>query len=190
MLTRLLALTLLATPAVAGAVAQPSRAPAATVADDGSGCMVHAAADDSTALSITATPGEDALLFVIQNEQLGALSDGQAYAIDVEFDNLGPWTIEAVAQADLDEDGPGVVFAVRPGRSDGQTFIKEFASAHAMRIGREGARLDTLAVGGGEGAMASLAQCLGQKWSGSPDDEGQGGPVDDDDPGPDAATPV
>jgi hypothetical protein len=171
MLKSLLALGLLtATPV--GAAAQW------TLANGNEGCMVHSSSARGTVLSITATPGEDALLFVIQNRQLAGLEDGQQYAIDVEFDNLGEWQIEALAQAELDRDGPGVIFAVRPGRTDGKNFISEFAGASGMRIGRGGARLDTVSLAGGNGAMSSLARCLGQQWSGGRSYEGQGGPIE------------
>jgi hypothetical protein len=171
MLKSLLALGLLgATPA--GAAAQWA------LADGSEGCMVHSSTTSGTVLSITATPGEDALLFVIQNRQFATLEDGQQYAIDVEFDDLGEWQIEALAQAELDRDGPGVIFAVRPGRTDGKNFISEFAGASGMRIGREGARLDTVSLAGGNGAMSSLARCLGQQWSGARSYEGRGGPIE------------
>lgn len=163
-----------------GATAQTAPGARWTLANGAGGCMVHASTNQGTVLSITASPGEDALLFVVQNSGFSQLQDGEQYSIDVEFDKMGEWQIEALAQRELDSDGPGVIFAVRPGRPDGQNFIKEFAGAKGMSIGREGASLDTVSLAGGNGAMSSLARCLGQKWSGSGSSyEGQGGPIEE-----------
>lgn len=176
MMKSLLALALISSTPFAASAQGPGQW---TLANQASGCMVHASTNAGTVLSITATPGEDALLFVVQNRRFAELQDGEQYAIDVEFDQMGEWKIDALAQRELDRDGPGVIFAVRPGRPDGQNFIKEFAGAKGMRIGREGARLDTLSLDGGNGAMSSLAECLGQKWSGGATYEGQGGPTEE-----------
>lgn len=163
--------------ASATAVAQAPATAQWALANTADGCMVHASAGQGTVLSISGMPGEEALLFVIQNHQLAGLSDGQQYGIEVEFDDLGEWQIPALAQMRIDSDGPGLIFAIRPGRADGANFIKEFSSASGMRIGREEARLDSLAIGGGNGAMSALATCLSEKWAGAAGAGGQGGPL-------------
>lgn len=183
MLKPLLAALLLATPSIA-AVSQSTPAPAAAAQDSparggaqaipagqwrlASGtdnCMVHAASGHGTVLSIAASPDEQALLFIVQNRQLAALEDGGSYPVEVEFDDMGEWQIDAVAQRELDEDGPGVIFAVRPGREDGANFIKEFAGADGMHIGRGGVTMDSLPLQGAKPVMAQMAQCLGRMWS-------------------------
>lgn len=167
-------------PAAEPPVATPVAAPSSwTLANGTEGCMVHAASGRGTVLSITAMPGEDSLLFVIQNHALAGLEDGQPYPIAVEFDDLGEWEIEALAQANLDSDGPGLIFAVRPGRPDGANFLKEFAAASGMHVGRAGTKLDSVSLTGGNTAMSALGQCLGQKYSGAPAHQGQGGPLEE-----------
>lgn len=174
MLKPLFAFLLLATPSVA-AVSQSttvSQAQAPTIpagqwrlASGSDDCMVHAASERGTILSIAASPDEQALLFIVQNKQLGGLDDGGQYPVEVEFDDMGEWKIDAVAQKDLDRDGPGVIFAVRPGREDGANFIKEFAGANGMHIGRSGVKMDSLPLQGSRPVMAQMAQCLGKLWS-------------------------
>lgn len=168
MLKPLFAFLLLATPSV-GAISQSTSqtTPAGQwrLASGGGGCMVHAASGRGTVLSIAASPDQEALLFIVQNPQLGMLESGGKYPVEVEFDEMGPWQIDAVAQQDLDRDGPGVIFAVRPGREDGSNFIKEFASASGMHFGREGAKMDSLPLNGSRPAMAQMAQCMGDMVS-------------------------
>jgi hypothetical protein len=169
MLKPLFAFLLLATPSVA-AMSQstaPQTIPAGQwrLASNTDNCMVHAASGKGTVLSIAASPDEQALLFIVQNTRLASLQDGEQYPVEVEFDDMGEWQIDAVAQRDLDQDGPGVIFAVRPGREDGANFIKEFAGASGMHIGREGVKMDSLPLQGAKPVMAQMAQCLGTLWS-------------------------
>lgn len=178
MLKPVFAFLLLATSPIA-ATAQNASLGQWKLANASDGCMVHANSGKGTVLSISAMPGEDSLLFVVQNRRLGALTDGQQYGIEVEFDDMGEWQIAALAQTSLDSDGPGLIFAVRPGREDGANFLKEFASARGMQIAHEGAALDTLPLSGGNGAMSALATCLSQKWPAKPGWQGQGGPLEE-----------
>ncbi len=162
-----------------------------TVAGSQEACMIHSASNRGTTMSVTATPGEEAFLFVIQNQSLGSLTDGQPYPIAVEFDNKGPWEIEALAQHELDRDGPGVIFAVRPGRDDGRNFIEEFTSATGMQIGRGGAVLDNFLLANGRAAMTGLATCLGNIWAGNGSGAGgQGGPLEEVEEGAQGEQPV
>ena len=168
----LFAFLLLATPSV-GAISQstasqaPQTIPAGQwrLASSSDNCMVHAASGKGTVLSIAASPDEQALLFIVQNTKLSSLQDGEQIPVEVEFDDMGEWQIDAVAQRELDQDGPGVIFAVRPGREDGANFIKEFAGASGMHIGREGVKMDSLPLAGAKPVMAQMAQCLGKMWS-------------------------
>lgn len=126
------------------------------------GCMIHAGSSGGTVLSITASPTRDSLMFIVQNQQWQSLSDGDSYPIDLEFDQMGPWKIDATAQAELDQDGPGLIFIIRPGREDGARFLKEFAGAGSLRVGRDGEMLDSVPLGGSRTAMASMARCMGE----------------------------
>lgn len=182
MLKPLLAFALSAT-APAALNAQSSIPGKWILAGNTEACMIHSASARGTTVSITAVPGQESFLVVIQNQALGSLSDGEKYPIALEFDHQGEWKIEAMAQNELDRDGPGVVFAVSPGRDDGKSFIQEFSTASGMRIGREGAVLDRLAVTDGRAAMTGLATCLGQLWAGGSEYQGQGGPLEDEETG-------
>lgn len=183
MLKPLVAVSFLTSVAAFPAAAAPTNpAPTGqwTVAGSQEACMIHSASKRGTTMSVTAVPGEEAFLFVIQNQALGTLADGQPYPIAVEFDDKGPWEIEALAQHELDRDGPGLVFAVRPGRDDGRNFIDEFTTASDMDIGRGGAVLDNFALADGRAAMTGLATCLGNIWAGGGSGAtGQGGPLEE-----------
>ncbi|HWH22365.1 MAG TPA: hypothetical protein VNT25_03610 [Allosphingosinicella sp.] len=163
MLKPIVAFLLLTAPTVA---ATQTTAPGQwKLAASDEGCVVHTSSGKGTVVSIAANPAQGALLFVVQNKQLASLEDGEAYPVQVEFDDMGEWEVQAVAQKELDADGPGVMFAVQPSREDGSRFIKEFAAAQGMHIGREGAVMDTLPLSGSKPAMAQMAQCLGKMWS-------------------------
>ena len=129
------------------------------------GCMIHAGSSGGTVLSITASTDRDNLLFIVQNRQWDSLPDGAPYALDIEFDRLGPWQIQAVAQAELDQDGPGLIFVVRPGQEDGQRFMREFAAASIVEVGHGGTTLDSVPLGGSHAAMAGMARCIGEAMS-------------------------
>lgn len=180
MLKPLLALLISATPAAVATAQSSTDTPQRwTLANGAQGCMVHASTGQGTVLSISAMPGEEALLFIVQNRELGTLSDGEQYPIEVEFDDKGEWNIAALAQNNLDQDGPGIIFAVRPSRDDGANFIKEFSSASGMNIQREGSAIDRVPLSGGNAAMTKLATCLSEKWAraaASDEHQGQGGP--------------
>jgi len=167
MLKPLVAFLLLTTPPVAAVSqsAQPIPAGQWRLASGTEGCMVHAASGHGTTLSIAASPDEQALLFIVQNQKLSTLDDGGQYPVEVEFDQMGEWEIDAVAQRELDRDGPGIIFAVRPSREDGANFIKEFAGASGMHIARDGVKMDSLPLSGSRPVMAQMAQCMGKLWS-------------------------
>ena len=167
MLKPLVAFLLLTTPSVAAISQSAETTPAGQwrLASNSEGCMVHAASGQGTVLSIAASPDQQALLFIVQNPKLAALESGAQYPVEVEFDKMGAWQIDAIAERDLDRDGPGVIFAVRPGKEDGANFIKEFAGASGMHIGREGVKMDSLPLSGSRPAMAQMAQCMGKMWS-------------------------
>lgn len=129
------------------------------------GCMIHAGSNAGTVLSITASPQRDTLLFIVQNRGWQTLTDGDNYALDIEFDQMGPWKIDATAQAEMDQDGPGLIFVVRPDREDGARFLKEFAGAGSIRVGHDGAMLDSVPLGGSHTAMAGMARCMGQAYA-------------------------
>jgi len=143
--------------------AAPARQWALTAGDDG--CMAYAGTPAGTTVSISATQAQGALLFVVQNQQWQSLEDGQRYPLSVEFDEMGAWQIEAVAQRDIDTDGPGLIFVVRPAREDGARFMHEFSEASSLQVGHDGEMLDRVSLIGSQGAMAGMARCVGQMWT-------------------------
>nr|WP_295372709.1 hypothetical protein [uncultured Sphingosinicella sp.] len=173
MLKPLIALSALTLPIAAAtsqspAPAAPNRAAQWTVAGGEQGCAVHASSPQGTVVSILAGPGQEGLLFLIQNRSWSTLKDGGQYEIAVEFDQEGPWQMKAVAKTQIDQDGPGLMFAVPPGQKQGSDFITEFVQAAGMNISGEGQRLGTLPLGSGRSAMTALAQCMGQTFARQP----------------------
>jgi hypothetical protein len=73
--------------------------------------------------------------------------------------------VEATAREHIDSDGPGFFFTVEPGRASGDSLIEALATARGMDIRQDGAKVDTLALAGGRGAIASLARCLAESWN-------------------------
>ena len=166
MLKPLLAVSLLALPFAAA----PAQAPSAqwTVAGGEQGCAVHTPSGDGMVVSILAGPGQEALLFLIQNRAWSSLKDGGSYDIAVEFDDAGPWQLKAVAKTEIDQDGPGLMFAVPPGQKSGSDFITEFVQAAGMKIDGQGQRMGSLQIGSGRSAMTALAQCIGRVFARQP----------------------
>jgi len=166
MLKPLLAFAALAAPFAAA----PAQAPSTrwTVAGGEQGCAVHTSSAQGTVVSILAGPGQDGLLFLLQNPSWSSLKDGGQYDIAVEFDQEGPWQLKAVAKTEIDQDGPGLMFAVPAARQQGADFITEFVKAAGMKINGEGRTLGTLPLGSGRSAMTALAQCIGKVFARQP----------------------
>ena len=166
--------------ALAAAAALPHAASAGTEASgnwnltsEGNACMATSAAGDGTVLSILAQPTDGAFVFLVQNPAWQSLEDGGRYALAVEFDDFGPWQVEASARQEIDSDGPGLAFLVAPGRQDGNGFIQELIRAGRMEIAAGGQAVGSVSVGGSEGAMQGLAHCLADRWAGlDPEDTG------------------
>ena len=176
MLKPLLAVSLLALP-VAVATAQPQAGAAQwTVAGGEQGCAVHTSTGQGMVVSILAGPGQESLLFLVQSNAWSSLKDGGTYDIAVEFDDAGPWQLKAVAKTEIDQDGPGLMFAVPPGQRQGSDFITEFVQAAGMKIDGQGQRLGSLSLGSGRSAMTALAQCIGRAFANQPvvDDQPKG----------------
>jgi hypothetical protein len=182
MLKPLLACMLLAAPAAISAAQTPAaQAPTApraapgewTVSGSAQGCILYGSSAQGTVVSILAGPGQDALIFLVQNRQWSSLQDGTKHAVAVAFDGRNEWNFEAVAKTELDSDGPGLLFAVKPGEEEGVNFITQFAAANGMRIDRDGQQLASLPVGDGNTAMAALAQCMGKMYSGTAEAAGE-----------------
>lgn len=168
MLKPLLALSVLVAPVAAATSQTPAPAARWTVAGGEQGCAVHASSPQGTVVSILAGPGQDGLLFLIQNPTWSTLKDGGQYDIAVEFDDSGPWQMKAVARTEIDSDGPGLMFSVPPGQKQGSDFITEFVGASGMQIQGDGQRLGSLALGSGRSAMTALAQCMGKVFARQP----------------------
>ncbi|WP_106640133.1 hypothetical protein [Allosphingosinicella vermicomposti] len=145
----------------------PAQSPDAwDFASEGNACMATAhSGSGGTTLSILASPTDGAFIFLVQNPGWQTLQDGEKYPVAVEFDDFGPWKIEAAARADIDADGPGLAFTVAPGREDGNGFIQEMITAGRMEIVAEGQAVGALNVTGSEQAMQGLATCLADRWA-------------------------
>ena len=164
MLSSLIALSLLQ--ATAGAA--PAPAPAAVEAPQGwnlasssDGCIVHTTERAGIVLSVFALPEQDGIGFLLQNRKWGELEDGQVYPISIRFDDGSEWPIPALARTQIDEDGPGLFFAIRPGREQGgRDFISEFAGARGMHVATDGVGVGDLNLPNARGATVALANCL------------------------------
>ena len=153
----------------AAAAAAP---PEWTVAGGASGCIAHSTTQQGTMVSILAGPGQDSLLFVIQNPAWTSLADGDNIPLAVQLEGGEEYRFEAVAKAELDSDGPGYLFSVPPSAP----FLAAFAKAGGMEFGRSGRRLASVALDGSEAVLGTLAQCMADTLSGAPASE-QGTPT-------------
>src|SRR3712207_3190446 len=131
-------LTLAALPAAALA-ANPGEW---TVSGSQQGCIAHTTLSQGTVVSVLAGPGQENLLFLIQNRGWSSLEDGSKHKVAVQLDGRSPWQFEAVARTELDADGPGLLFTVPPGDREGVKFIAELAGAAGMNVGQNGRQLE------------------------------------------------
>ena len=166
MLKPLLAcLTLAALPAAA--LSQQSAAPSEwKVSGSPNGCIAHTTLPQGTVVSVLAGAGQENLLFLIQNKGWNRLEDGSSHELAVQLDGRSNYKFKAVAKTDLDEDGPGLMFAVPPGDQQGARFIAEFARSSGMAVGQDGEAIASLRLTGGSSAMTQLAQCMSRLWGG------------------------
>ncbi len=158
MLSSLIALSL-----AQAATAVPVQAPQGwTVASSEDGCLVHTTERAGTVVSVFALPEEDGIGFLLQNPKWTELEDGQVYPLSIRFDDGTEWPIPALARTEIDEDGPGLFFAISPGtEKGGRDFIAEFAGARGMRFAAAGGVAgDSLRLTDSRGATVALAQCL------------------------------
>jgi hypothetical protein len=157
MLSSLIALSL-----IQASAAAPVQAPQGwTVASSEEGCLVHTNQRAGTVLSVFALPEQDGIGFLIQNQKWGELEDGQVYPLSIQFDDGSAWPVPAIARTSIDEDGPGLFFAIRPGSEQGgRDFISEFAAARGMRVANDGTAVGDLRLSDSRGATVALAQCL------------------------------
>lgn len=166
MLSSVIALSLLQ--ATAGAAPVPAPSPVAaeapngwTLASSAEGCIVHTTERAGTVLSMFALPEQDGIGFLLQNHKWSELEEGQVYPISIRFDDGSEWPIPALARTQIDGDGPGLFFAVRPGREQGgRDFIAEFAGARGMRVATNGVGVGDLRLPNARGATVALANCL------------------------------
>ncbi|QPQ55002.1 hypothetical protein IC614_11965 [Allosphingosinicella flava] len=166
-------LALLATAALPAAATSQTTSGAElwNASSQGDACMVTSSDSGSqTVLSIMAAPTDGAFIFLVQNPAWQSLEDGAAYPVAVEFDDFGPWQIQASARENIDADGPGLAFTVAPSREDGNGFIQEMVKASSMEIVANGATVGTLSVAGSEKAMQELARCMAKSWAGLSED--------------------
>ncbi|MDT9599447.1 hypothetical protein [Sphingosinicella rhizophila] len=165
MFRSLIAVTLLAAPMAA--TSQTGNGGRWGLAGFPGGCMVHATSPQGTVLSIWGFAGQENLGILVQNRQWHALREGERHNLKVAFDRNHSWPVRATARRDIDADGPGLFFTVKPGsRSDQAGFFEAFAAARGMDISREGRRVDRLPLAGSREAMFALANCMGALWQG------------------------
>jgi len=163
MLSSVIALSLLQASAGAAAPAPvAAQAPQGwNLASSSDGCIVHTTERAGIVLSVFALPEQDGIGFLLQNRKWGELEDGQVYPISIRFDGGTEWPIPALARTEIDEDGPGLFFAIRPGREQGgRDFITEFAGARGMRVATNGVAVGDLGLPNARGATVALANCL------------------------------
>jgi hypothetical protein len=165
MLKAFAAFALLTAPAAISTAQSPTPIAQWTLAGGQQGCAVHASSPQGTVVSIIAGTEQSNLMFLLQNRNW-RLKDGERYPIAVEFDEEGPWQLQAIARTEIDQDGPGLLFSVPPGDERGLKFITEFVGASGMQLSREGAGNAAIPLGSGQSAMTALAQCLGQMFEG------------------------
>jgi len=164
MLSSLIALSLVQ--ASAGAAPAPQRtaseAPAGwNLASSADGCIVHTTERAGIILSVFALPEQDGIGFLLQNRKWGDLTDGQVYPLSIRFDDGSEWPIPALARTEIDEDGPGLFFAIRPGAGQsGRDFLGEFAAARGMRVANDGVGVGNLRLPHARAATLALANCL------------------------------
>jgi hypothetical protein len=157
----------------AAALAQAPSSGEWTVSGNAEGCIAHTTLPQGTVVSVLAGPGQESLLFLIQNKGWASLEEGSRHKVAVQLDGRSPWQFEAVAKTDLDSDGPGLLFDIAPGESEGAKFISELAAAAGMNVGQNGRQVGAVRLSGGGAAIADLAQCMSRMWGGA----GASGPL-------------
>lgn len=155
MLKPLLACLILAAPAAATAQT-PAPSGRWTVSGSSAGCIAHSTSGQGTVVSILGAPGQDNLIFLVQNNNWSMLRDGGTYRLALELDGSREWEFDAIARTELDSDGPGFMFAVPPGAE----FVTAFAAAGDMDLDSDGEPLDRLSLSGGGLALTKLAHCM------------------------------
>ncbi|HEX8216323.1 MAG TPA: hypothetical protein VF577_02555 [Allosphingosinicella sp.] len=171
MLSLLIALSLLQ--ASAGAASPPgpaaAEAPAGwNLASSEQGCIVHTTERAGIMLSVFALPEQDGIGFLLQNRKWSDLSDGRVYPLGIRFDDGVEWPVPALARTEIDEDGPGLFFAIRPGtEKGGRDFLGEFAASRGMRVANGGVGVGNLRLPNARGATVALADCLRGVFEGS-----------------------
>ncbi|HEX8534918.1 MAG TPA: hypothetical protein VF662_12180 [Allosphingosinicella sp.] len=158
-------LTLAALPAAA--LAQTPASGEWTVSGSAQGCIAHTTLPHGTVLSLLAGPGQDSLLFLMQNKGWSSLQEGSRHKVAVQLDGRSPWQFDAVARTELDSDGPGLLFTVAPGEAEGAKFINELAGADGLNVGQNGKQLEGARLSGGGSAITRLAQCMSRMWGGT-----------------------
>ena len=160
MLSSVIALSLVQASAAA-APAVPQAPQGWNLASSGDGCIVHTTERAGTMLSVFALPDQDGIGFLLQNHKWTGLRDGQVYPLSIRFDAGGDWPIPALARTEIDEDGPGLFFAIRPGTEQGgRDFIAEFAGARGMHVANDGVGVGDLNLPHARAATVALADCL------------------------------
>ncbi len=131
------------------------------------GCLAHASYAGGTVLSVFALPDQNGIGFLLQNRAWTGLVDGQVYPLNVRFGDGSSWPLRAIGRTEIDQDGPGLFFAIEPGVQErGRDFMGEFAGASGMHVSAQGLSVGNLGLTGTREATVQLAQCLSRLMSG------------------------
>jgi hypothetical protein len=127
-------------------------------------CFLWASFEGGSTFSVLAEAddvAQEQLTFAVQNHKWTSLTDKGVYKLDIEFDNLGEWTVTSVASKRIDSDGPGLVFirSIKT-NSDGDNFLYEFALSNTIHIRRNGTSIANLSLSGTRAATLAMARCM------------------------------
>jgi len=129
-------------------------------------CMLHATSAGGTLLSIWSFSGQEKIGVLLQNRQWDTLREGQNVQLEVGFGGGRAWPVEATARREIDSDGPGLLFTIRPSEiRDGTGFLDALVDSKGMEISRDGAATDSLKLAGSREAIAALARCTAELWA-------------------------
>lgn len=126
-------------------------------------CYMIGRYDGETTLTVS-VDGSNSAEFWLQNPGWRSLSNGSNQNIQVEFDSLGAWDINAVVVSD--HDGPGVAWNGNiSSNSNGDSFLGEFAAARTMVVRRNSRMVVGLKLTDTYRASMKLAECMGDMLS-------------------------
>lgn len=123
-----------------------------------SGCYMVTHYEKDVVLSVFSN-GTTNANFWVQSPAWQSLEDGAKNRIQVEFDDMGEWNIDARTRSD--HDGPGLSWNGNiDSDEDGNTFFGEFMAANRMSIRYGDRSVANLRLNGSYKASMKLAACV------------------------------